>query len=266
MTARSFASLPLALATLLVSSACDPDAADTEFRDLELDAAAEPASALLELDAPELDDDPVPALLVPEDPLDVGRCPEPTEFTTCTIDLVDGSTSCDNGDPISLEAFNQNGPVYALDMAEWDVAIVDVDSLDPEGWWLHLGNSPSNNGWNGDGSDNSNDSEAQLLNNSLAVYPNDFGGGTAVLSESAPVELPSDSATMVVCDGYFKWTSSTLDVSAASNFIFQIDGDEPDPQAGGINDQLLWLGVGQTVGSPGRDGAGVTSVTVTFGR
>ena len=46
-----------------------------------------------------------------------------------------------------------------------------------------------------------------------------------------------------------------------------MDGDEVDIQAaGGINDQLLFLGVNRTVGSASRVGQGFTPVFIHLGQ
>ena len=197
-----------------------------------------------------------------------GDCPTPTEFSVCTIDLQSGAFACDNGTPLSLAKIDVYGPVYRLDMSDWDVAIVDVEVHDALGWWFHLGNSQTNNGWSGDSGQTSNDSEAHILDGSgsLSVYRSDLGGSGLALSQGGAIDLNGDVGTAVVSDGYFGWDSSTVSTSVSDPHIFQIDGDEADPERKGLNDQLLWLGIGQTVGSKSRNGSGVTQLTVTFGR
>ena len=127
-----------------------------------------------------------------------GECPIPTEFTTCTIDLSSGAFVCDNGTPLSLLKFNAYGPVYTLDMSDWDVAIVDVDVRNPDGYWLHLGNSRTNNGWSGDSGQTSNDSEAQLRKSALEVFRSDKGGSSIAQNQTPTVDPAGDAATMVV--------------------------------------------------------------------
>jgi hypothetical protein len=196
---------------------------------------------------------------------DFGDCPAPTETTTCEIDLLTGAATCTGANPTSVVSL-ASGVVLRLDMSDWTVVLADVDVENPSSWVMNLGNSPSNNGWNGDGSHFSNDSEMQMYNNTVTVYPNDFGGGTPVLSIPGAVDALGDLATAIVCDGYFSWESGTALADVTDNTIFQIDGNEIDPQAGGLNDQVLWFGINRTVGGAYRNGSGVNSVSLTFGR
>lgn len=39
--------------------------------------------------------------------------------------------------------------------------------------------------------------------------------------------------------------------------IFQFDGNEPDPQAGGTNDTILYVSFNQVVAGPSRSGSGI---------
>lgn len=195
-----------------------------------------------------------------------GSCPVPTETTVCEIDLVDGSIACDNGTPISLYPSFGSGLVYQLDMTDWTVAVPEFETSDPSGYWFSIGNSPSNNGWGGDGSQFSNDTEMFMYNNTAIVWSNDISGSYQALTIPNSTDPAGDFVTAVVCDGYFGWESSTVAADLTTNDIFQIDGNESDPQAGGLNDTQLYLSVDRVIQSSFRSGLGVDTLTVTFGR
>lgn len=190
-------------------------------------------------------------------------CGTPQEISTCQVDLTDGSVACSAGTPMTL-VDTTAGFVYQLDMTEWTSVTADMDFDAPTGWVLNLGNSPSNNGHGGDGGSTSNDSEMQLLDTTVSVFYSDRGGSG--LARSIPDAVAENSATMVVCDGYFEWNNNGTTNRISDDHIFQIDGDEPDTEAGGVNDTSLWLGIERTVGSSARSGDGLASITLQFGR
>lgn len=194
-----------------------------------------------------------------------GDCENPSEKSFCEIDLSSGQVTCTGDNPTTLTSTSQ-GWVYQLDMTNWNTVAMVADLSEPIDWTINLGNSRTNNGWGGDGSTTSNDSEMQLRHKRMEVFQSDMGGSGQVLDFPNALE-PVDTTVTVVCDGYISWTSSTGSTSLASDYIFQIDGNEPDSQNGtGVNDQNLWLGLDRTVGSSGRNGDGVESVTLTFAR
>ncbi|MFT4976645.1 MAG: hypothetical protein ACI8S6_002550 [Myxococcota bacterium] len=189
-----------------------------------------------------------------------GACPTPEEVVTCTIS--GEKIECDSDAPIKAAS----ATTYAVDMASYTSIIVEGDIRSAKDWAMHWSNSPSNDGWSGDGSDNENDSEAFFYGTSLFVYDSDRGSSSAVLSVGSAVDATSDSFSSVICDGYFGFESgSTAFTDVSSDYIFQIDGDEPDAQAGGTNDTMLYLGVNQTVGSSSRSGGTVSNVTIRLG-
>ena len=98
----------------------------------------------------------------------------------------------------------------------------------------------------------------------MYLYASDFGGSAGLMSTPA-FAAGQDVGTAIACDGYYAYESSLGFNEVYDANIMQIDGDEPDPQAGGINDTLLWLGVNRVVAG-GRTGSGVVGLTVTFGR
>lgn len=209
-------------------------------------------------------DDSDPALALDCDSTSFGSCLDATEITTCDVDLATGAVSCDNGTPISLYSGSNGSLTFRLDMTEWEAVSAVMDLDDPTGYWFNLGNSRTNNGWSGDGSTNSNDSEANAFNGGMYVFRSDLGGSGGAMSTPA-LDPTQDVGVATACDGYFSYESSLGFSEVYDDYIMQIDGDEIDPQAGGLNDTILWLGVNQVVNG-GRKGTGVVGLTVVFGR
>ena len=71
------------------------------------------------------------------------------------------------------------------------------------------------------------------------------------------------SFALIVADGQIMFQNlATRDYEyLASPTIFQVDGDEPDAEAG-RNDALLYLGLNRVVWGSGRTGTGAESVIV----
>lgn len=190
-------------------------------------------------------------------------CGTPQETSTCQVDLNDGSVACSAGNPMTL-VNTSAGFVYQLDMTDWSSVTADIEVVAPTGWVLHLGNSSGNDGNGGDDGSTSNDSEMQLLDTTVSVFYSDRGGSG--LAHSIPDAVIGGSASMVVCDGYLEWNNNGTANQISDDYIFQIDGDEPDTSAGGVNDTSLWLGLERTAASSARSGDGLASITLQFGR
>ncbi len=128
-------------------------------------------------------------------------CPQPKGRVDCTLDLLAGTASrgCYTP-PLSVlsEPFDSNGD-------GWSEACIKVNLKPkpgynrkngilvttkyqgtPSGWSFNVGDSLTNNGWGGDASTQSNDSEAQMLNDTLTVFANDNGPSNVVSQVSFP--------------------------------------------------------------------------------
>ena len=202
-------------------------------------------------------------------------CPDATEWVTCVLEG-GRAVYCDmptgEADPVTLLSHSSGGSTLyntlQIDMSNFTTMVVEADTNKPSQWALHIADSPSNDGYGGDASDFTNDSEAQLFTTSMAVYSDEIGGTTLLQNTPNVIASSTDTLYTVVCDGYIGFESNTIGYTDLSSVnIFQIDGDEVDTQAaGGINDQLLFLGVNRTVGSATRVGQGFTTVFVHLGR
>lgn len=133
---------------------------------------------------------------------------------------------------------------------------------------MHWANSPSSNGWGGDGGDFSNDAEVFVYGSSVILYSNDTYGATSLASGAGVDPTSQSTGTAVLCDSYFGWTGDNTGttIEHTGPETFQIDGNEADTQSStGLNDQLVYLGVERTVGSTARTGGDVDSLTLIFG-
>ncbi len=191
-------------------------------------------------------------------------------FVTCTIQE-NLTVSCDLASrvlPVSPVTRSTSTTPYTstwqIDMSAYRAVILDARMARVNQWGLHLADSPSNDGFGGDAGDSSYDSEFYTFGTGAALYTDDNGGTAQLLSLSGVVDPASDHLQLAVCDGYLGFQSDVYPYTeTTSPFIFQIDGDEPDPvTATGLNDRLLWLGLNRTVGSSARMGQGASYVTL----
>jgi len=191
------------------------------------------------------------------------QCPNVSYSSMCYLDI-DSGTITPSCSPILSNDVNvistTNGLVIEVDMQDWSRLQVGTRIQNPHHYSLHIGNSPSNNGWGGDSGQFSNDSEFHLYNDSVLVYGNDHIGSPLLHSQAnaVPSGLPYVWAT--VCDGYFNWYAWDPTSNVGSQFtvtdavgLFQIDGNEQDVNASG-NDTKLYIGLERTVGSSSRTG------------
>lgn len=158
-----------------------------------------------------------------------------------------------------------NGAVVEVDTSGFQQMLVGSVIQNSQGYALHIGNSPSNNGWGGDSGHFSNDSEAHLYNSSLFVYGNDHAG-TPLLAQVSNA-VPAQNQPVIwaaVCDGVFRWSSYDTVSQTGGNHdivdsgIFQIDGNEMDSNPNG-NDQNLYIGLERTISNSSRTGGDLIS-------
>ncbi len=193
-------------------------------------------------------------------------CPELQDEIACRVDLQGGDVEC-QGAPVEVHSMGAlGGMVLKIDMSAHRVLMVDVDVNNHRDWLVNLGNSPTNNGNAGDGANTSHDSEVQLVDTHLALFRSDYGSNLKTISEPSAIAAQEDTATMIVCDGAFAFSSSVYEVGVSDPAIFQIDGDEEDVERQATNDSVLWLGVEQVIaGGSERTGDGVADLWLTFG-
>lgn len=138
-----------------------------------------------------------------------------------------------------------------------DRAEICFTACDPSGWTLHVADSPSCNGYGGDGSDFSNDAELQLNGTTLALYASDHGGSTSLGSAAGFVSASGCSQRVVTVEDQAIYTSETFEVE--SEYSLRID---PPSDTQGSPDALWYLSFDGVVAGGSRTGSGITSAFV----
>jgi hypothetical protein len=198
------------------------------------------------------------------DPSGERFCESTGATNTCTVYLDRGSVVCEGSDAPAAVTSTDSGMVLSLDMTAYEAVRVETAVFDPSEWALHLSNSATSDGWCGDSGSTDNDSEAWLYSTAVQVCSSDRGGSSYPIDDGGVVDPAGDSLTFEACDGEFHYASgSGASNSAYSDYIFQIDGDEPDT-SGTLNDQNLYLGIGRVVSGTHRLGVGVDGDTVAI--
>ncbi len=132
----------------------------------------------------------------------------------------------------------------------------DLTANNPQGYWFHLADSPTCNGWGGDGGQFSNDAEIQLLNTTLSLFGTDGNNG-ADLGDSNPFVPASGLSTRSI------WVADevvqSFDPCYTVNSPYALRLNAPDPE--GAPDALWYVGLnGVYSGESDRRGSGLTKV------
>ncbi len=191
--------------------------------------------------------------------------PPPTPFISFEVEPNDsnGDTFLETVLKINLNDPNLDNP---FDVAEFQV---EYDGM-PTDWTVNIGDSRTNNGFGGDGGTQSNDAEAQILDDTLSVYANDTIGPPEVnrLLVNLPGFASEDSTVnFEVSDQFLEWDNNS-DTSGNLNspFLYALNG-QPDSE-GPINYDIFAafnrVIAGGTSPSAGRIGSGVDTVTITL--
>jgi len=192
----------------------------------------------------------------------VGTCTYDRPSNICTVYVERGSVSCTGYDAPAAVTSTDSGMTLSLDMTAYEAVQVDADLYEVSEWVMHLGNSPTNDGYCGDSSTTENDSEAWIYGTDIAVCASDRGLNDYALSDADVIDASGDQITMQACDGEFHYQTDDAANSVYSDYIFQIDGDEPDTST--LNDQWLYLGIERVIANTTRLGYGVDGDTVTI--
>ncbi len=125
---------------------------------------------------------------------------------SCTIDLVNGYHNCvtDLAPFVSIsgnQAVMQVAPLDGSSPFGWRRAIFDIQyqSQPVAGeWTVNIGDSRSNNGYGGDGTHQSRDSELQVLHDDLTVWADDHVNAGASCPTCVPA--PNTKQTLQLCE------------------------------------------------------------------
>ena len=153
----------------------------------------------------------------------------------------------------------QQGPqaVLKVDMHNHPGLDVEITFDRPSrDWSFNLGDSPSNNGYGGDGGNNSNDAELQIVNGKLDVFASDqMVDGDKHLIKSWPVD--GNLVRLHVSDGQLTGDNG---LSVQNPALFALQG-QPDRE-GPVNYDL-YIGLNRVIAG-GRVGSGVSGLKLRF--
>ncbi|NLI76090.1 MAG: hypothetical protein GX442_06565 [Candidatus Riflebacteria bacterium] len=197
----------------------------------------------------------------------------PSDFPAdvhCEIDLVANRFGCRRPDAIHVFEGPHDGQVVVkvvldprgteMTRARFEVLYGDQAS----GWTVNIGDSPSNNGWGGDSSDQTRDSELQVLDGALTVICDDVG--LAALKDKNLLALPDfarpgDTVTFEVENNRLVyWNNRGSEGNVDSPYLFCLAGQ--DDKEGPVNYDLF-AGFNRVV-QGGRTGTGVKRVRITL--
>ena len=144
-----------------------------------------------------------------------------------------------------------------VDLAAASSLDVDFEVCDPIGFTLHVGDSPSNNGFGGDGAEFTNDAEVQLVERTLEVYGNDLAPleRKIVLRDTEFVRSEGCTRRWIEIRDREVRTNGAVE-RVESDFALRLDA--PDSEGG--PDRLWYVGFGGAfAGDADRRGDGLVS-------
>jgi hypothetical protein len=176
---------------------------------------------------------------------------------TCSVNLTANTTTCSG--TIAQQSLSGGQGVFKTDLTGCTTLEVSLYLCNPTSWVFHIGDSPSNDGYGGDGGDFSNDAELQLLGTTLAFYPNDYTTMTPLLTDSSFVSSSGCATrTFTIKDSYLATASPAHTVSSVYGFRLNAADSEGTPDA------IIYVGLNRTVGSSSRTGTGIQTATITI--
>ncbi len=138
-------------------------------------------------------------------------------------------------------------------------AVFEIEYTDtPVDWTVNIGDSASNNGFGGDGGDQSNDAEMQVHTTTMNIYGNQNFPGN-LLQTVEEVVSPDSTLVLEVSNEMLGWRYPGITDDLFSEFLYALDG-QPDSD-GPINFDI-YAAFNRTIGEAGRNGSGVGRVVI----
>lgn len=167
-----------------------------------------------------------------------------------------------------------NQLLLQLDMRYYKRAFFEMQTLADKslnGWCVHIGDSPSNNGFGGDAGQFSHNAELQILgeNGGMLVFgsetPNDQGELKTEMLVGQPALLTQKSAlTLDISDGKLVWDGGKKKKGEKiSPQLFEING-QPDLKHGGANDMNIFAAFNRSISNPEAGANCISAVKVTL--
>jgi hypothetical protein len=190
-----------------------------------------------------------------------------TASYACLVDIANGFDDC--FDPVTVASYSSSSDERRVTVDlnngfNWQSLNIRYETCNGSGWTWNVGDSPSNNGFSGDGGDTRHDAEAQALDGTLRVYKSDLGGSTLSCQFVGP-QNPVGCITqqITVRNDYFAFDSNTassfpIDVCGGS-FLFDFpaydEADSEDPN--GLYEDKIYVGLNRVVANNFRNGDGI---------
>lgn len=195
------------------------------------------------------------------------RAPAQDVSDSCEINLGNNSHNCQNISAVKFIVGPDDKRVVIcinLDPAKtsFTEATFNVEyKKKAVGWTVNIGDSASNNGFAGDGADQSNDAEVQILDNVLSVYGSDYiPPGVRLLLRSSPVvEGKRASIRLTVKNQFLSWGYDGQNSDLSSQYLYALNGQRDDE--GSVNYDI-YAAFNRTIASAGRNGSGVRKIIV----
>lgn len=189
-----------------------------------------------------------------------------TTYYTCAVDISLGTNNCTEG-IVTVTATSGVQRVLRANLSPSYVRMdVFLNVCNPTNWWSHLSDSPTTNGFGGDGGSTSHDAEAYTLGTAFQMYTMDNPRGAAFPS------YRTDAVTSASGCYRVQWTiyesqvffdddgdpadSPRIEVFTSRGFESApyAETDSEDPSS--VDANLWYVGLNRTVGSTARTGTG----------
>jgi len=196
--------------------------------------------------------------------------PQPQSLS-CTVDLSAAHHDCDRISAIRLLALTGNQALYQITLdpqnsgyarARFDITYAGA----PSGWSVNLGDSIANDGDGGDGGQQSNDAEVQIVNGNLLLYGNDdtppqvATDGQRLLLARNDIVRAGETIALEVSNGWLGISAAGGIEAFDSPYLFALNR-QPDRE--GVVNQEIYAAFNRVIAG-GRDGSGVTRVVITL--
>jgi hypothetical protein len=176
---------------------------------------------------------------------------------------------------IAVLAGKGNQLLLQLNMRYYQQAQFEIQTIaDPlQGWCVHLGDSPSNDGFGGDAGQYASNAELQINgdNGGLLLYGRevtDAAGKTnnpLLLAESETLK-PASSLNLQLKDQKLSWDAGKRKKGEKiSPEMFDLS-DTPDAKSGKPNDKQLFIAFNRLIGDLNSSGNCISAVKVTLNR